>query len=109
MTDLMTAAAGMPTSSYLGVSLVLFALGLVGVLSRRNPILLLLAVELMLNAANVAFLGFARHWNNTDGHIFALVVMVVAAAEVVIGLGLTVSIFRQRRGLDVDELTELSG
>lgn len=109
MTDLTVAAASMPTSSYLGVSVALFALGLIGVLVRRNPIMLLLAVELMLNAANVAFLGFARHWNNIDGHIFALVVMVVAAAEVVIGLGLTVSIFRQRRGLDVDELTELSG
>ncbi len=109
MTGLTVAATNMPTSSYLGVSLALFALGLIGVLTRRNPIMLLLAVELMLNAANVSLLGFSRHWNNSDGQIFALVVMVVAAAEVVIGLGLVVSIFRQRRGLDVDEMTELSG
>ncbi len=109
MTDLVTAAANMPTSSYLGVSIILFALGLIGVLTRRNPIMLLLAVELMLNGANVSLLGFSRHWNNTDGQIFALVVMVVAAAEVVVGLGLTVSVFRQRRTLDVDEMTELSG
>lgn len=109
MSGMMTAATGMPTSSYIGLSVILFSLGLLGVLIRRNPIMLLLAVELMLNAANVAFLGFSRHWNNADGHIFALVVMVVAAAEVVIGLGLVVGIFRQRRDLDIDEMTELSG
>ena len=74
----------------------LFLLGLLGVLTRRNPLLLLLAVELMLNSANVALVGFSRYWNDTDGQIFALVVMVVAAAEVVIGLGLVVAVFRQR-------------
>lgn len=100
---------GVPLGLYLGVSGVLMLLGLLGVMIRRNPLMLLLAVELMLNAANVALVGFSRYWNNTDGQIFALVVMVVAAAEVVIGLGLVVAVFRQRQALDVDEMTELAG
>lgn len=101
--------SGVPLGFYLGVSGVLLLLGLFGVMTRRNPLLLLLAVELMLNAANVALVGFSRYWNDTSGQIFALVVMVVAAAEVVIGLGLVVSVFRQRAELDVDQMTELRG
>ena len=100
---------GVPVGFYLGVSGVLLLLGLLGVMTRRNPLLLLLAVELMLNGANVALVGFSRYWNDTSGQIFALVVMVVAAAEVVIGLGLVVSVFRQRGQLDVDEMAELRG
>ncbi len=100
---------GVPLSLYLALSVVLMALGLLGVMIRRNPLMLLLAVELMLNAANVALVGFSRYWNDTGGQIFALVVMVVAAAEVVIGLGLVVSVFRQRVVLDVDEMSELRG
>ncbi|MFN8109061.1 MAG: NADH-quinone oxidoreductase subunit NuoK [Thermoleophilia bacterium] len=98
-----------PLAYYLGVSLALFLLGLFGVLRRRNPLLLLLAVELMLNSSNVALVGFSRYWNVVDGQVFALVVMVVAAAEVVIGLGLVVSVFRQRMALDVDGMTSLKG
>jgi NADH-quinone oxidoreductase subunit K len=101
--------SGVPLVYYLGLSGILFLLGLVGVMVRRNPLLLLLAVELMLNGANVALIGFSRHWNNSDGQIFALVVMVVAAAEVVIGLGLVVAVFRQRLDLDVDEMSRLKG
>lgn len=100
---------GVPLSLYLGLSGVMFALGLVGVMVRRNPLLLLLAVELMLNSANIALVGFSRYWNVTDGHVFALVVMVVAAAEVVIGLGLVVAVFRQRLALDVDQMSALKG
>lgn len=100
---------GVPLGFYLAVSGGLMALGLIGVMTRRNPLLLLLAVELMLNAGNVALVGFSRYWNNTDGQIFALIVMVVAAAEVVIGLGLVVAVFRQRAVLDVDEMSELRG
>ena len=100
---------GVPLGFYLGVSGVLLLLGLLGVMTRRNPLLLLLAVELMLNGANVALVGFSRYWNDTSGQIFALVVMVVAAAEVVIGLGLVVSVFRLRGQLDVDEMSELRG
>jgi NADH-quinone oxidoreductase subunit K len=101
--------SGVPLVYYLGLSGVLFLLGLIGVMVRRNPLLLLLAVELMLNGANVALIGFSRHWNNSDGQIFALVVMVVAAAEVVIGLGLVVAVFRQRLELDVDAMSRLKG
>ena len=109
MTGVAASVSGVPIGFYLGVSLMLLLLGLIGVLTRRNPLMLLLAVELMLNAGNVALVGFSRYWNDTSGQIFALVVMVVAAAEVVIGLGLVVSVFRNRAALDVDEMTELSG
>ena len=78
-------------------------------LTRRNPLLLFLAVELLLNSANLALVGFSRYWNVTDGHVFALVVMVVAAAEVVIGLGLVVAVFRQRLALDVDQMSSMKG
>jgi NADH-quinone oxidoreductase subunit K len=100
---------GVPLAWYLGLSGGLFALGLLGVMIRRNPLLLLLAIELMLNAANVALIGFSRYWNVTDGHVFALVVMVVAASEVVVGLGLVVAVFRARLALDVDQMSSLKG
>jgi NADH-quinone oxidoreductase subunit K len=100
---------GVPLVLYLAVSGALFLLGLLGVMTRRNPLLMLLAVELLLNSANVALVGFSRYWNVTDGHIFALVVMSVAAAEVVIGLGLVVAVYKQRLDLDVDQLSSLRG
>jgi NADH-quinone oxidoreductase subunit K len=102
-------ATGVPLSWYLALSGIMFLLGLLGVITRRNPLLLLLAVELMLNASNIALVGFSRYWNVSDGQIFALVVMVVAAAEVVIGLGLIVAVYRQRLALDVDALSRLKG
>jgi NADH-quinone oxidoreductase subunit K len=101
--------SGVPLVYYLALSGILFLLGLVGVMVRRNPLLLLLAVELMLNGANVALIGFSRYWDNSDGQVFALIVMVVAAAEVVIGLGLVVAVFRQRLELDVDQMSKLKG
>ena len=100
---------GVPLALYLAVSGALFLLGLLGVMIRRNPLLLLLSVELLLNSANLALVGFSRYWNTTDGQVFALVVMVVAAAEVVIGLGLVVAVFRQRIALDLDQMTSLKG
>jgi NADH-quinone oxidoreductase subunit K len=103
------AVEGVPLAFYLGLSGALFLLGLLGVMIRRNPLLLLLAVELLLNSANVALVGFSRYWDVTDGHVFALVVMVVAATEVVIGLGLVVAVFRQRIALDVDQMDSLKG
>ena len=87
----------------------IFCIGAAGVLSRRNPLVILLCLELMLNAGNLALLSFARMHANGDGQIFALVVMVVAACEVVIGLGLIVAIFRRRLPIDVDEISELRG
>ena len=98
-----------PIGAYLALSMALLVLGLIGVMRRRNPLMLLLSVELMLNAGNVALIGFSREWNDPSGQVFALVVMVVAAAEVVIGLGLVVAIFRNRSNLDVDELSSMRG
>jgi NADH-quinone oxidoreductase subunit K len=94
---------------YLAVSAVVFALGAFGVLTRRNPLVILLCLELMLNAANIALIAFARAWGNAEGQVFAIVVMVVAACEVCIGLGMVVAIYRRRLPIDVDELRELSG
>jgi NADH:ubiquinone oxidoreductase subunit K len=94
---------------YLAVSALVFAIGSAGVLTRRNPVVILLCLELMLNAANIALIAFARMWGNGDGQIFAIIAMVVAACEVCIGLGLVVAIFRRRLPIDVDELRELHG
>jgi NADH-quinone oxidoreductase subunit K len=98
-----------PISAYLMLSVALLVLGMLGVIRRRNPLLLLLSIELMLNAGNVALIGFSRQWDDPAGQVFALVVMVVAAAEVVIGLGLTVAVFRSRMNLDVDEMSSMKG
>jgi NADH-quinone oxidoreductase subunit K len=94
---------------YVVLSAFLFAIGAVGVLTRRNPLVILLCLELMLNAGNLALIAFSRMWGNGDGQIFALVVMVVAACEVVVGLGIIVGIFRRRIPEDVDALSELRG
>ena len=91
------------------VSALIFCVGTAGVLTRRNPLVVLLCLELMLNAANIALIAFARMWGNVDGQIFAIIVMVVAACEVCIGLGLVVAIYRRRLPIDVDELRELQG
>jgi NADH:ubiquinone oxidoreductase subunit K len=96
-------------SWYLVVSTLIFCIGAVGVLTRRNPLALLLCLELMLNGANLALVAFARMWGGEDGQIFALIVMVIAACEVTIGLGLIVAIYRRRLPIDVDELSELQG
>ena len=92
---------------YLAVSALVFCIGAGGVLTRRNPLVVLLCLELMLNAANLALIAFSRMWGNGDGQIFAIIVMVVAACEVCIGLGLVVAIYRRRLPIDVDELREL--
>jgi NADH-quinone oxidoreductase subunit K len=94
---------------YLVVSALVFSVGAAGLLTRRNPLVILLCLELMLNAANIALIAFARMWGNTEGQIFAIIVMVVAACEVCIGLGLVVAIYRRRLPIDVDEIRELHG
>ncbi len=91
------------------LSAAIFAIGAGGVMSRRNPLVMLLCLELMLNAGNLALVAFARMHGSGDGQIFALIVMVVAACEVVIGLGLIVAIYRRRLLVDIDELSELRG
>jgi NADH-quinone oxidoreductase subunit K len=91
------------------LSAFLFCTGAAGVLTRRNPLVVLLSLELMLNAGNLALIAFSRMWGNGDGQIFALIVMVIAACEVVVGLGLIVAMFRRRVPIDVDEVAELRG
>jgi NADH-quinone oxidoreductase subunit K len=94
---------------YLAVSALIFTIGAAGVLTRRSPLVILLCLELMLNAANLALIAFARMHANADGQIFAIIVMVVAACEVTIGLGIIVAMHRRRLPIDVDELRELQG
>jgi NADH-quinone oxidoreductase subunit K len=88
---------------YVALSVILFVIGAVGVLVRRNAIVIFMCVELMLNAANLAFVGFARLHGTLDGQVIAFFVMVVAAAEVVIGLAILTSIYRTRRSASVDD------
>ncbi len=99
----------MPITWYLVVSAIVFTIGASGVLVRRNPLVILLCIELMLNAANLALVAFARANGNEDGQIFAVIVMVVAACEVAVGLGLIVALYRRKLPIDVDELRELQG
>ena len=99
----------MDMSWYLVLSALLFAVGAVGVLIRRSPLVILLCLELMLNAGNLALLTFSRSLGNEDGQVFALIVLVVAACEVVIGLGIVVAAYRRRIPLNVDELRSLRG
>jgi NADH:ubiquinone oxidoreductase subunit K len=98
-----------PVSAYLVVSAIVFSLGAGGVMVRRNPLVILLCIELMLNAANLALVAFARAHGTMDGQVFALIIMVVAACEVAVGLGLIVALYRRRLPIDVDELRELQG
>ena len=99
----------MDLSWYLVLSALLFGIGVAGVLLRRNPLVILLCLELMLNAGTLALVAFSRAAGNEDGQVFALIVMVVAACEVVVGLGLVVAMFRRRVALDVDRVRELQG
>jgi NADH:ubiquinone oxidoreductase subunit K len=94
---------------YIVLSSLLFSIGAVGILVRRSPIVILLCLELMLNAGNLALVAFSREVGNQQGQVFALVVMVVAACEVVVGLGILVAVFRRKLPMNVDDLSELRG
>ena len=94
---------------YLAIAGALFAIGSLGVLVRRSPMIILLSLEIMLNGANLALIALSRHHGNGDGQVFAVTVMAVAASEVVVGLGLIVAMSRRRVALDVDRLTTLRG
>ena len=98
-----------PVEHYLYLSVLLFSIGAIGVLLRRNAIVVFMCIELMLNAANLAFVTFARHHGDSAGHIYVLLVMAVAAAEVAVGLAIIIQVFRQRRTVDIDELREMRG
>ncbi|MBI5170188.1 MAG: NADH-quinone oxidoreductase subunit NuoK [Candidatus Eisenbacteria bacterium] len=98
-----------PTEWALALSAVLFVIGVVGVLVRRNALVIFMSIELMLNAANLAFVAFARQQNSLDGQIFVFFVMTVAAAEVAVGLAIIVNLFRLRETVFVDEINLLKG
>jgi NADH-quinone oxidoreductase subunit K len=92
---------------FLVLAAILFLIGVGGVMVRRNALIILMSVELMLNAANMTLITFARMWGDTSGHTFALIVIAVAAAEAAVGLAIVVAVFRGRRNVDVDRLTTL--
>src|SRR5512140_545029 len=96
-----------PVTYYITLSAVLFTIGALGVLIRRNPIVIFMSVELMLNSANLAFVAFARWYNTLNGQIFVFFVMTVAAAEVAVGLALIVAIFRTKNSIDIDQMNSL--
>ena len=95
--------------AYLLLSAILFAIGVAGVLIRRNAIVVFMCIELMLNAVNLSFITFAKTNGSLDGQVLAFFVMVVAAAEVVVGLGILVTIFRKRSSISVDDVNLLKG
>ncbi|HEY8684107.1 MAG TPA: NADH-quinone oxidoreductase subunit NuoK [Chloroflexota bacterium] len=94
---------------FLILSAILFMLGVTGVLTRRDPLIMFMSIELMLNSVNLTFITFSHYLSSADGQIFVFIVMTVAAAEVVVGLGLIVSIFQTRDRVDADELDEMRG
>jgi NADH-quinone oxidoreductase subunit K len=98
-----------PVDAYIVVAAALFFIGVVGVIARRNPLIQLMSIELLFNSANLALVTFARTWANNDGHIFAFLVITVAAAEAAIGLAIVVIVFRKTTFVDVDEVATLKG
>jgi NADH-quinone oxidoreductase subunit K len=94
---------------YLGLSAALFCMGVVGVLVRRNAIIIFMSVELMLNSANLAFVAFARYLHQLDGQVIVFFVMTVAAAEVAVGLALIVAIFKTKKSINVDAISVMKG
>ncbi|MEO8956679.1 MAG: NADH-quinone oxidoreductase subunit NuoK [Ktedonobacteraceae bacterium] len=99
----------MPLAAYLIVSAIIFTVGVVGVLIRRNPLIIFMSIELMLNAVNLSFVAISSFLDSADGQMFVFIVLTVAAAEVVVGLAIIVSIFRTRRNIDVDDMNLLRG
>jgi NADH-quinone oxidoreductase subunit K len=94
---------------YVALSVILFSIGALGVLIRRNALIIFMSIELMLNSANLAFVAFARNFNDVDGQIFVFFVITVAAAEVAVGLALVVAIFRSKKSINIDELNLMKG
>ena len=99
----------LPVTYYVALSAILFSIGALGVLVRRNPLIIFMSVELMLNAANLAFVAFTRFYQTLNGQIFVFFVMTVSAAEVAVGLALIVTIFRTKHSINIDEMNGLKG
>ena len=106
---MIAAPLGAGLSYYVLLSAAVFCIGLAGILTRRNPLIVLMSIELMWNAANILLIAFARAWVNNAGHIFAFLVITVAAAEAAIGLAIVVVAFRRTPHVDVDEIAQLRG
>jgi len=98
-----------PLSDYLVLGAILFTVGIAGVLTRKNPLIVFMSIELMLNSINLTLITFSRLWGSVNGQVIALFVLVVAAAEVVVGLAIIVTIFRSRTTVDVDDVHTLQG
>lgn len=98
-----------PINYYIALSAVLFSIGALGVLIRRNAIIIFMSIELMLNASNLLFIAFARTFESLSGQIYVFFVIAVAAAEVAVGLALIVAIFRSKHSIDIDEMSSLKG
>jgi NADH-quinone oxidoreductase subunit K len=98
-----------PVAYYVALSAILFTTGALGVLIRRNPLIIFMSVELMLNAANLALVAFTRVYSALEGQIFVFFIMTVAAAEVAVGLALIVAIFRTKHSINIDEMNSLKG
>jgi NADH-quinone oxidoreductase subunit K len=94
---------------YVILSAILFSIGAVGVLVRRNPLIMFMSIELMLNAVNLAFVGFSRYLQSIDGQVFVFLILTVAAAEVAVGLAIIVALFRTRQTVNVDDVNALKG
>jgi len=109
MSGLTIGGSQLDASWFLLLSAILFTIGTVGVLIRRNPLVILICIELMLNAVNLTLITFSRQLQNLEGQLFALMSITVAAAEAVVGLAILVDIFRTRDVEDIDELSELKG
>lgn len=99
----------MPMTYYLGLSAFMFVIGIIGVVIRRNPLVIFMSLELMFNAANLVFVSFASFHQVLDGELFVFFVMTTAAAEVAVGLALMVAIFRAKKTIDVDQMSSLKG
>jgi len=99
----------MTVNHFILLSAILFTLGAIGVLIRRNPLIMFMSIELMLNAVNLSFVAFSRYLNLLDGQVFVFLILTVAAAEVAVGLAIIVALFRARDHVDVDEINSLKG
>ena len=96
-------------NNYITLASVMFFIGVLGVVLRRNPLVQLMSIELMFNAANLALVAYAREWQNNAGHVFVFLVVTVAAAEAAIGLAIVVAVFRKSKNVDVDEVARMHG
>ena len=98
-----------PVEHVVILSLIIFSIGILGVLIRKNAIIIFMSIELMLNAVNLSLVGFSRYYNSVDGQVFVFLIMTLAAAEVAVGLAIIVSLFRNKNSINIDEMNILRG